>query len=114
MMVSVVEKNLKRNKEDKLEWLVNIDALYKNFQEVPYFDESLINESKTIYQLVGENSENINSNTYSMDQYKKVFPNIQEENVVVVKDAGHWVHFDQPQVTIEYISKFLDEIDSKK
>jgi pimeloyl-ACP methyl ester carboxylesterase len=42
-----------------------------------------------------------------------VFPNIGEGNVVVVPDAGHWVHFDKPVETIKLISGFLDDIDSK-
>ena len=107
-LVFIIDKNLKRNKDDKLEWLVNIDSLYKNFQEVPYFDESLTNDTKSVYHIVGEQSK-----IYEIDQYKKVFPNQLEDNVVIVKDAGHWVHFDQPEITIEHISNFIDEIDAQ-
>ena len=63
-MVGMLEKNMSKNKEDKLEWLVNIDSLFENFQQVPYFDESLLYENKTVYHLVGENSQ-----LYKMDQY---------------------------------------------
>lgn len=69
-LVFIIDKNLKRNKDDSLEWLVNIDALFKNFQEVPYFDESMTNDTRTVYHIVGEQSK-----IYEIDQYKKVFPN---------------------------------------
>jgi pimeloyl-ACP methyl ester carboxylesterase len=36
-----------------------------------------------------------------------------EENIVVIPDAGHWVHFDKPYETIEYISNFISDIDKK-
>jgi pimeloyl-ACP methyl ester carboxylesterase len=49
---------------------------------------------------------------YDISKYKKVFPEMPEQNVVVVPDAGHWVHFDKPLETISLISKFLDDIDN--
>uniref|UniRef100_A0A7S3FWF3 Uncharacterized protein n=1 Tax=Strombidium rassoulzadegani TaxID=1082188 RepID=A0A7S3FWF3_9SPIT len=95
-------------KSDLIQWMANIDAIYHNFQEVRAFNEDLRFHKDTVYQIVGEKSL-----IYEHSQYQKVFPQIAEENVVIVKDAGHWVHFEKPQETIELISRFLKDIDDK-
>lgn len=28
------------------------------------------------------------------EPYQKIFPNLKDEEFVVVKDAGHWIHAD--------------------
>ena len=95
------------SRSEKLEWNVNIDALYDNFHQVPSFDESLRYNGKHIYHLVGERSIQ-----YDFELYQKIFPNITKEQVVVVEEAGHWVHFDKPKETVGLISQFLSQIDS--
>ena len=65
-------------------------------------------QKDTVYHLVGGKSVH-----FEFHQYQKVFPNIKRENIVVVEDAGHWVHFDKPLETIQHIKTFLDDIDSK-
>ena len=44
-----------RNSTD-LKWTVNIDSMHENFEQVPYFDETLRYDKDTVYHLVGENS----------------------------------------------------------
>ena len=72
----MLEKNMRKNKEDNLEWLVNIDFLFANFQEFSYFDERLFYDRPTVYHLVGENLQ-----IYKMYQYMKVFPKIEKQNM---------------------------------
>lgn len=66
-------------------------------------------EKETAYHIVGGKS-----NQYDFERYQKVFPKITKEKVVVVPDAGHWVHFDKPAETINLISGFLDDIDKNQ
>ena len=47
--------NMDKGSED-LEWLVNVESIFKNFSNVPFFDESLRFEKKTAYHLVGAKS----------------------------------------------------------
>ena len=75
---------------------------------MPYFDESLRYSKDTAYHVVGGKS-----NQYPFEKYQKVFPQITKDKVVIVPDAGHWVHFDKPEETIKLISSFLDDIDKK-
>jgi pimeloyl-ACP methyl ester carboxylesterase len=76
---------------------------------VPYFDEELRFYKETVYHIIGGKS-----HQFPFEKYQKVFPNIRRENVVVVPDAGHWVHFDKPLETIDLIYKALNEIDEKE
>lgn len=73
---------------------------------MPYFDETLRNESEHVYQILGGKS-----GRYQFSNFTKVFPNIKEENVVTVEGAGHWVHFDKPVETLELINRFIKRID---
>jgi len=40
-----------------------------------------------------------------------VFTKATQDDVVVVEDAGHWVHFDKPQETKQLINDFLFKLD---
>ncbi len=93
------------NHKDEVQWLVNVEALMREFRNIPYFDESLRFHGSTL-QIVGGRSK-----IYEYESYQKIFPNIQKEDVVIVEDAGHWVHFDKPLETVELISKFLNKVD---
>eukprot|EP00347_Sterkiella_histriomuscorum_P019495 403341410 len=104
--VALLERNMDPNHKDEVKWLVNAEALFKEYDNIPYFDEQLRYQGPC-YHLVGEKSRQ-----YSYSAYQKVFPNITTEDIVVVNGAGHWVHFDKPLETIKHIAKFLDKIDS--
>ena len=58
------------NHKDKVKWLVNVEALVRDFINIPYFDESLRFYGPTL-QIVGGKSK-----IYPFEGYKKVFPNI--------------------------------------
>ena len=67
---------------------VNIEVLHKNFNEVLNFDESLRFEGPSLH-LVGSRAQH-----FPFERYQKVFPNITQDDVIEVQDAGHWIHFD--------------------
>lgn len=99
--VSLLERNLDPNHKDEIKWLVNVEALMREFGNIPFFDETLRYEGPCL-QIVGGRSR-----IYPFEKYKKVFTKITEEDVVVVPDAGHWVHFDKPLETVKLIGDFL-------
>ncbi|TNV85972.1 hypothetical protein FGO68_gene4011 [Halteria grandinella] len=105
--VSLLERNLDPNHKEEIKWLVNVEALKREFINIPYFDEELRYQGPCL-QIVGGKSR-----IYQFEQYKKVFTNISEDDVKIVADAGHWVHFDKPIETINLISEFLAKVDSK-
>jgi len=53
--VSLLEKNMDPNHKDEVQWLVNVEALMREFQNIPYFDESLRYHGPTL-QIVGGKS----------------------------------------------------------
>ena len=93
----------------ELKWLSNIPTLFDQFDNILSFDESLKSDSKNIFHIVGEKSIQ-----YDFEKYSAVFPEIKEENIRVVPKAGHWVHKEKPEETVELIGEFLDKIDSSK
>lgn len=90
----LIRNNMKRV-ADKVEWLANIEAIHRNFHEIPFFDETLRYHGANVLQLYGEKSLH-----YGVDTYKKVFPNIDEQNIIMVEGAGHWIHMEKPMETI--------------
>jgi len=53
--VGLVEQNIDKRSTD-LKWLVNVESLYRNFLNVPYFDETLRFNSDKVYHIVGGKS----------------------------------------------------------
>ena len=88
-----------------VKWLVNIETLHLQFHNIPFFDDEnlYLDRPNSSFHIVGGRSL-----IYPHSAYQKVFPQTTEEQVVVVPEAGHWVHFDKPKETINLISSFLD------
>ena len=93
------------NYRDKVKWLVNVDALYNEFKNLLYFDESL-RYYGPVKHIVGSFTKQ-----YPFSVYQKVFPNISTEDITVVYGAGQFVHLDKPLETVKIIANFLDKVD---
>ena len=106
--VSLIERNLDPDHQEQIKFLVNVEAIHKNFKNIPYFNTKLRYQGPSLMIVGGR------SNQYPFQVYRKVFTNIIEEAIVVVPGAGHWVHFDKPSETIKLVSNFLDEIDEEE
>jgi hypothetical protein len=61
--VSLVERNADPDSKDKVKWLINLDSIYHNFDNIPYFDESLRYYGPA-YFIMGAKS-----HRYTFDQY---------------------------------------------
>jgi pimeloyl-ACP methyl ester carboxylesterase len=94
---------------DKVKWRSNITSIKNNAENILGYesDHGKVYTEK-ILVLVGEKSHH-----FPIDVFKQIFPKISEDDIVVVKGAGHWVHADKPGEVIANISKFLDKIDNK-
>jgi pimeloyl-ACP methyl ester carboxylesterase len=103
--VALLERNMDPNVKTRVEWLVNTEILLREYENVPYFDESLRYEGPC-YHIVGGKSKQ-----HPLAKYQRVFPRLRAEDVAVVEGAGHWVHFDKPLETIKLIGRFLEQID---
>jgi pimeloyl-ACP methyl ester carboxylesterase len=98
-------KNLQRDSENKFSWKLNARALLDNLDKITEGLPCLSGDYQQITGfpvlfLKGENSEYISSENYS--DIIRLFPAAE---IRVIKDAGHWLHADNPGAVTE---AFLD------
>lgn len=105
---SFILKNLQRDSENKFSWKLNGRALLDNLDEIteglPFLsgDYQQITGFPVLF-LKGENSEYISSENYS--DIMRLFPAAE---IRVIKDAGHWLHADNPGAVSEALLDMLD------
>jgi pimeloyl-ACP methyl ester carboxylesterase len=96
-------KNLDRDKEGKFVWKVNLNAVYKNYDEINkeiIFKHRVLNEvlfvkgSLSFYIL--KDDEQI---------IKQVLPNAK---FYEIEGAGHWIHADKPEELKRLIIQFFE------
>lgn len=103
-------KNLSRDKNNRFFWKINVEALVKNIESIcsdiqEYEDD--VFEGPALF-LRGEKSDYIRPGD-EID-IKRRFP---FSEVLIVKNADHWVHADNPADFFQYCVEFLQSIDKK-
>lgn len=81
-------------------WKSNIDAIVSFFPGLCDFNESGTYSGPFL-------SINAESNKWDKSSYIKHFPKVTDDDIISIKGAGHAVHSDKPDETIELISNFL-------
>ena len=101
---SFLLQNLRRE-GDRWSWLLNLDLLSEHMAALAGWpDEDLGDASYggPVLWIGGANS------AYVADDYapamEKLFPRVRR---VTIKDAGHWVHSERPEVFIEVLKRFV-------
>ena len=90
-----------------VEWRVNLDALAKNFESISGYNTSHTDKYKGLaYFLNGSLSVK-----YDDEVYLKEFPNAR---IAEIEGAGHYIHQDKGQTTVNLIAQCLSEIESQK
>lgn len=95
-------KNLSRDEKGQFEWKCNFEALILNYRvlmDFPVLDKQFIG---TTYFIKGEQSNYINQDNW--DACDRYFPN---NKIIEIKDAGHWLHADNPALFIEKLNTLL-------
>jgi pimeloyl-ACP methyl ester carboxylesterase len=104
---SFLLQNLRRE-DDSWRWQVNLDVLGEELGEVTDWPEEEL-AGAAPYQgpvlwIGGERSQYIRDEyAAAMDRW---FPRNRR---VTVKNAGHWVHSEQPEVFVEVLRRFVDQ-----
>lgn len=99
-------QNLRRE-ADTWRWQVNLDVLGDELDELSAWPEDqlagLAAYDGPVLWVAGARSD------YVRDEYatamERWFPHTRR---VTIKDAGHWVHSEQPEVFVEVLSRFVD------
>ena len=89
-----------------VKWCTNIKALRNNIEKIIGFEEYGTCQ-KPFLSIYGELSRK-----FPLETYQKVFPNCKAEDIVGIKDAGHWVHFERQTEVLKHINKFYQKVDA--
>jgi pimeloyl-ACP methyl ester carboxylesterase len=103
---SFLLQNLRRE-ADSWRWQVNLDVLGEELDEVGDWPEEQLAGSAayegSVLWIAGARSDYVREEyAAAMDRW---FPNTRR---VTIKDAGHWVHSEQPEVFVEVLRRFAD------
>lgn len=104
-MRDFVKMNIEFDDSNVAHWKCNFMAIHKNINNIlnglqvkgQYHGPTLILEGEKSVKLGKEG-------------YQHIFPALKDEEFVVIKDAAHWVHADQPYATAKAIGEFLSKI----
>ena len=97
-------KNIYWKTKDELAYRFNLPSFLENLDEIGVALPSMaVFEGKTLF-LKGENSGYIAANDEPL--IKAHFPNAE---IVTVKNAGHWLHAENPDDFYSYVVSFMSE-----
>jgi pimeloyl-ACP methyl ester carboxylesterase len=101
--VQFLMKNLSRKKSGGFEWKMNLNLIYKEYENI--LDEVTFSEvcETEICFIRGADSNYITDN--DIISLKPIFPN---SKFVTIPKAGHWVHVDQPNELFNEIITFIN------
>lgn len=88
-------------------WRINVAAIAASLQEVeafPYAPDGLRQYPGQAFFIGGGDSTFIR--TSHLPAIAAFFP---QYTIAKIKDAGHWIHTEQPGHTLDLVSRFLDE-----
>jgi len=96
-------KNLDLNRKTRsYSWKMNLEAIYNAYPKILSRTElPQPFEGETLF-IRGDRSDYISKEEY--DQYRKYFPEAKFETI---RDAGHWVHAEQPKQFLEVLKAYL-------
>jgi pimeloyl-ACP methyl ester carboxylesterase len=95
-------KSLGRNEKGGFEWKINLKTITEKIEIVgEEIDSDQSFNNPTLF-MGGENSDYIQESDKS--DISRLFP---DSNIVYIKNAGHWLHAEQPGAVIETIRAFL-------
>lgn len=96
-------KNLHRNEDGKFNWKLNVNSIYKNYENILIDIYPSFPNLKPILFIKGANSYYISDTDWI--NIKEHYPNATIQNIA---NAGHWVHADNPTNLLDAIKKYLN------
>lgn len=95
-------KNLERNKEGSYSWKLNLPVIQENIGNIGEGVGDRLYSAKPTLFIRGEKSDYIeNKDNIAI---VSIFSN---SSIKTVKDAGHWVHAEQPEKFLELVLEFV-------
>jgi esterase len=102
-------KNLKRNAKNHFEWKINVSALLANLEHITAAIPQPADEFQQVtgfpvMLLKGEKSDYVTDSDFS--DLLRIFP---AATMKIIKNAGHWLHADNPYEVTEAFLSLLDK-----
>ena len=100
-------KNLRRDTDGKFYWSINLSALEIGLDGMVQgvdIDSRFVRELDVLF-IKGDNSEYIPKR--KEPEILRIYP---KAKIVVVKNAGHWVHAEQPRVFVDEVMNFFSGV----
>jgi len=98
-------QNMVKNQQDAgFRWRINLDAIRNNYDAIRSFPTELLQShyyGQSLF-IAGSRSEYFHPDYHPI--ISTMFPEVR---IVVVPDAGHWVHADNPELVAMEIRNFL-------
>jgi len=95
-------KNLARQRDGKYQWRINLEALYQNVEAIAgAIPAEGVYDKPTLF-IRGEHSPYIRD--ADVGKIKAMFP---KAIFLTVKNAGHWVHAEKPEIVLKTVKKFI-------
>ena len=102
--VQFLMKNISRSKQGSYHWKMNLPVINDSYPGIiDLVGAPWSYEGRTIF-IKGTKSDYMEDDDAELIEY--LFPN---SSIKSVKDAGHWVHADQPQKLMELVVGFLSD-----
>ncbi len=102
-IINLLLKNVKRSKDNKFSWRLNISALLRNFKQL--FSEVGKQTTKSNIETLfikGELSPYI-----FKDDIPEIDKKFNNYKIIAIPETGHWLHSEKPDKFIETVNKFL-------
>ena len=102
-IVQIMMKNLGRD-QNCFFWKPNVEVILNSYRLLmDSIPEHLVFSGKTVF-IKGEESDYIEVD--ELEDFRKYFP---EAQMLIVPNAGHWIHADQPEVFQQLLYKILNK-----
>ncbi len=87
-------------------WTCNLKGIYNNLDRIYGYEIFTPYPGNDVRLILGGNSWK-----YEPSMFQKVFPKLDEKNIIVIPGAGHWLHAEKPNETTIAIHDFLEYLD---
>ena len=85
---------LDRKSQKQALWKINLEAIGHCREDLYAFEKYGEYDNGPVLMLVGERSFQFEIEN-NIKYYNQVFPHICSDDIVIVKDAGHWLHYEK-------------------
>jgi len=104
-ILQLIQKNITRNKDKKLSWKININALYLNLDKIK--EEVILNKNATNINtlfIFGSKSPYYKEKDiiFIKNKFKKL-------RIIVIRNANHLIHIEKEKEFIHTIFEFLNQ-----